>query len=80
MCIVYLLMMHLRSLYQSLSPMSNKAKHRPKGRCFCFLLLLAPVFLRAESVMILRTFSSFSFNKIGEVGNQLTRKINMSIY
>ena len=46
----------------------------------CFSLLLAPIFLRAESAMILRTFSSFSFNKIGEVGNQLTRKINMSIY
>ena len=37
-------------------------------------------FLRAESAMILRTFSLFSFNKIGEVGNQLTRKINLSIY
>ena len=46
----------------------------------CFSLLLAPIFLRTESAMILRTFSSFSFNKIGEVGNQLTRKINMSIY
>ena len=46
----------------------------------CFSLLLAPIFLRAESAMILRTFSSLSFNKIGEVGNQLTRKINMGIY